>query len=132
MVAKKRVLVVDDNDIVCSVIAKVLDKRGADVVIAHSGKSAKKALHKFKHFDAVILDLIMPYASGWDILNLIRSNADTAHTPVIIFSGATISSDEKAKLAERADAFVDKETFNLAQFENTLDELLPSINGTSK
>ena len=120
----KKVLVVDDDKTVRLVIGKVAERHGANVTFACDGKEALSALSHGEQFNAVFLDLIMPHLTGWDILNSIRGNEDTATTPVVIVSGAPISEHEKDRLGRQATSFIDKESFDLTTFERMLDSLL--------
>jgi CheY-like chemotaxis protein len=126
MADKKQVLIVDDDYLVRTVIGKVAEKYGAVVTMADNGKEGRDAIGRKNDFDLVFLDLLMPQNSGWDVLDSIRSNTETADIPVVIVSGAPISDTEKQKLSEKVTTFVNKETFSLAEFERIVGDLLNS------
>jgi len=121
---KKKALIVEDDEIVCLVIGKIAEMHGVEVTIARNGKEAREALQKVEDFDILFLDLLLPYVSGWEVLDTVTSHPRTKDMPVVIVTGARISTKEKKKLLGKATAIVDKQTFSLAQFEKVLDELL--------
>jgi CheY-like chemotaxis protein len=83
------VLVVDDDDAIREVIAEVLRDEGYDVSSAGNGEQALRELRKSPHPDLVLLDLMMPVMSGWELLELLQSNADLSGIPVVVVSAMT-------------------------------------------
>ena len=80
-----RVLVVDDDPLVCTLIRKVLNRRGHDVSIATNGERGVEFFQK--HRPAVtVLDLSMPGMNGLEVLKQIRALDSSA--PVIVLTGA--------------------------------------------
>ena len=120
----KRVLVVDDDPDIRFLIAKVIEKHGAQTTLARNGKEAQQALQELEQFDLVFLDLLMPHVSGWSVLDSIKSSPTGERIPVVMVSGAPISDKEKEKLSQRVTAFVAKDTFKLAEFEELVERLL--------
>jgi CheY-like chemotaxis protein len=114
-------LIVDDNDIVRTVVQRVLERCGALVTACGDGREARK-LAKKREYDLVFLDLFLPYVDGWELLELFRSRSPK--TKVAIISGAPISQEEKDELTKRVDAFIDKDTFELPGFEALARKLL--------
>lgn len=94
-----KVLVADDNDINRIVIKKQLLKLGITATVTESGKQAVDEC-KTNVFDAVLIDLNMPFVSGYDALKLMRELPGTnmARTTVIAFT-ASITEQEKIQAA---------------------------------
>jgi hypothetical protein len=80
-VAKARVLLVDDDENIRSVISDMLDLLGHQVMAAPCGEDALKLFQKHD-FDLVITDLGMPGISGWDVVRACKEMRP--HIPVII------------------------------------------------
>lgn len=118
---RSNVLIVDDNDIVRDVIARVLKRCGAVVTTCGDGREARK-LAKKRTYDLVFLDLFLPYVDGWELLDLFRSRSPK--TKVAVISGAPIPQEEKDELAKRVDALIDKDKFELLDFEKLAKGLL--------
>jgi adenylate cyclase len=80
-----RVLVVDDNVSNRDLLARRLQRQGHTVMQAKDGDAAL-ALMEEEHFDLVLLDLMMPGISGYDVLALLKQNPRFRDIPVIIMS----------------------------------------------
>lgn len=124
MAGARKVLVVDDDESVIAVISKIAERHNAFVEIANNGKEALLAMRNSERFDAIILDLHMPGITGWDVLASIEKDPRMALVPIIIISGFPISNEDMEKLTGRATAFVNKETFDILEFESLLDQVL--------
>jgi two-component system response regulator CpxR len=83
------VLVVDDDDAIREVIAEVLRDEGYDVSSAGNGEQALTELRKPRRPDLVLLDLMMPVMSGWELLELLQESADLSKIPVVVVSAMT-------------------------------------------
>jgi class 3 adenylate cyclase len=79
------ILVVDDNAANRDLLARRLAREGYRVSAAESGASAL-ALTAAEGFDLVLLDLMMPGMSGFEVLCRLKADAGTRHIPVIMIS----------------------------------------------
>jgi two-component system, OmpR family, alkaline phosphatase synthesis response regulator PhoP len=80
------VLVVDDDEAIREVIAEVLRDEGYDVVCAANGEQALFELKKAHHPDLVLLDLMMPVMSGWEVLEELQGSQELSQIPVVVVS----------------------------------------------
>jgi len=80
---------VDDDDSIREVLAEVLRDEGYDVACASNGEQALSELRKDRQPDLMLLDLMMPVMSGWELLELLQENADLARIPVVVVSAMT-------------------------------------------
>jgi CheY-like chemotaxis protein len=80
------VLVVDDDDSIREVLSEVLRDEGYGVVCASNGAQALDELRNHGHPDLMLLDLMMPVMSGWELLELLQSSADLSRIRVVIVS----------------------------------------------
>jgi len=89
MMKKKNILAVDDMPTMLSMIRFML--RGEyQIFPANSVKDARALLERTDlQMDLVLLDLDMPVASGFELLQEIKSNPDLQHLPVIMLTGNT-------------------------------------------
>jgi signal transduction histidine kinase/DNA-binding response OmpR family regulator len=81
----RRVLVVEDEPEVATLIAEQLRPYEVDVVVVHDGDAAISMLHR-QEFDAVTLDILLGGMDGFEVLRAIRDDPDLRHTPVIVVS----------------------------------------------
>lgn len=80
------VLVVDDDEAIREVVAEVLRDEGYDVTCAENGVQALRELHKENHPDLVLLDLMMPVMSGWEVLEQLQADNELSRIPVVVVS----------------------------------------------
>jgi two-component system alkaline phosphatase synthesis response regulator PhoP len=81
-----QVLLVEDDDDAREMFATALRMTGYQVRTAADGLAGLRMLEAFDP-DVVVVDLALPIASGFDVLNELRSTERTHHTPVIAISG---------------------------------------------
>jgi two-component system, OmpR family, response regulator CpxR len=86
MAHRTSVLVVDDDQAIREVIAEVLRDEGYEVLCAENGLQALRELHKEHHPDLVLLDLMMPVMSGWEVLEELQADAELSRIPVVVVS----------------------------------------------
>ena len=79
------ILVVDDDADCCKILARLLTNMGDKAIGVSSGQLALDSL-LLRIPSLVILDLSMPDMDGMEVLRCIRSNPQTAHLPVVMFS----------------------------------------------
>jgi CheY-like chemotaxis protein len=84
------VLVVDDDDAIREIMAEILRDEGYDVVCAGNGAQALNELRKEpEHTDLMLLDLMMPVMSGWELLEELQASSPLSRIPVIVVSAMT-------------------------------------------
>ena len=83
----KRVLVVDDEPTIVSLLTLALEAEGYQVEVAVNGRDA---LDKVKQQapDAILLDVMMPVLDGWHFLEELRATPGTRQIPIIVLSAA--------------------------------------------
>jgi CheY-like chemotaxis protein len=79
------VLVVDDDRDVRDIVATVLESEGYAVRCAENGAQALAIMHGPKP-NAIVLDLMMPVMSGWELLEAVRSDGDLSSIPIVVLS----------------------------------------------
>jgi CheY-like chemotaxis protein len=81
------VLVVDDDDDIREMLSFLLEDMGHTVVTASQGKEALSTLRHGPRPDLVILDLMMPVMSGWELREQMLRDPAIASIPTIVVSG---------------------------------------------
>jgi len=118
----KRILVIEDETDIREMLSLRLKKERFDVLEAGDGASGlKKALEEQP--DLVLLDLMLPFTSGLDILRQLRNNRKTAPMPIIIVSAKGQESDIVVGLELGADDYVTK-PFNMSVLLARINALL--------
>jgi signal transduction histidine kinase len=113
----RTVLVVDDEDLVRDVVARMIEELGYAAITAADGPSALALLENHP-VDAVLVDLTMPHMSGADVITAVR--ARRPGLPVVLCSGF----DRSGRGSVAADAYLPK-PFRIDALERTLAKLLP-------
>ena len=88
------IMVVDDSLTVRKVTCRLLEREGCDVVIAKNGIEAIESLQEIIP-DVMLIDLEMPKMNGFELIEKVRANPETAHIPLIIISSRTAEKHRK-------------------------------------
>jgi two-component system response regulator PilR (NtrC family) len=96
-VEKPYVLLVDDNEATCTLIAALLH-REYTVEVAGDGLEAIEKL-KTKHYDAILLDIRMPQLDGYGVLEYLKANRP-ASIPNVLIVTASLTQRELARVRE--------------------------------
>jgi len=79
------ILVVDDNEMNRDMLSRRLRRQEYEVEVAEDGEEALRKVHETA-YDLVLLDIMMPNISGYEVLERIKSDPTTADLPVIMIS----------------------------------------------
>jgi CheY-like chemotaxis protein len=116
MDAKKRILLVDDEQINLEFFEVMLTKLGFEIEKADNGADALELVKSFRP-DLIILDNVMPRVSGWEVTKILRTDegyAEFAETPIIMFSAMDDVKDKVEGLELGADDYITK-PFNFSE-----------------
>jgi CheY-like chemotaxis protein len=120
--AARRILVVDDQESIRSVLNTALTEAGADVLEAANGADAIQTATR-EIPDLILLDIAMPGMNGWQVLEALRGVAETAGIPVVLeTSSGDFPSYEQARKHSVA-AFISK-PFRLVDVVETCRRIL--------
>ncbi len=101
------ILVVDDHESNCEILAEILKSEGYRTSIAIGGKAGMDAIVHL-HPDLIILDLMMPDISGEDVLRFVQGREDLCDTPVILVTARASEDDRLIGLEWGADDYLAK------------------------
>lgn len=82
------VLVVDDDPSVRGIVAELVAELGYDVECAENGAEALERMTMGRRPSLVLLDLVMPVMSGWELLDAIRGRVDLETMPIVVFTAS--------------------------------------------
>ena len=100
----ERILIIEDEKDVNQLLAKHLRNSGYETVSVWNGLDGMKQLQK-QHFDMILLDLMLPYKSGDEVLKEIRKDCDI---PVIVISAKDLVGTKIDLLTLGADDYITK------------------------
>ncbi len=87
---KKKVLIIEDDQIVANIYRNKFSVEGYEVEIALDGEVGLEMVKTFKP-DAIVLDLLLPKITGVEIMKQIRAEPDFEKTPVVVFSNTYLT-----------------------------------------
>jgi DNA-binding response OmpR family regulator len=120
----KRILLVEDDQYQRQAEEALLRLRGFDVAIAVDGEEALKRLAKPERPDLIVLDLIMPKLSGFEVLRRVKGNPETSSIPVIVLSNLSQESDRREVLESGAAAYLVKANLTLQEVVERIEAVL--------
>lgn len=103
----KKVLIVDDEPTIVASLEFLMSRAGYAVRVAGNGDEALEAVEAFVP-DLVLLDVMMPRRSGFEVCQRLRERPDWAHIKVVMLSAKGRESEAQKGLALGADAYVTK------------------------
>jgi DNA-binding response OmpR family regulator len=93
-VKPKRILLVEDDDALASVYQTRLQAEGFDIRRVSNGEDALANALSFAP-DLVLLDVMMPKVSGFDVLDILRNTPDTANLKIVMLTALSQDSDKE-------------------------------------
>jgi DNA-binding response OmpR family regulator len=117
-----RILVADDEPAMLSLNANFLRQKGFDVTEASDGEAAwKLALHG--DFDLLLLDVMMPGMSGWEVCKRVKQTPSTQGTAVVMLTGMGETLNDMNSPLFSADTWLDK-PFDFDELERKIRDTL--------
>jgi CheY-like chemotaxis protein len=110
---KQKVLVVEDEQDTADLLKHVLEREGYSVLQVKDGRQATALVGTVRPPSLVLLDLVIPYVSGPEVLRMIRDDPDWKQVPIIILSADSYEPDIRRALSEGATAYVTKQKGSL-------------------
>lgn len=103
----RKILVVDDEEVLVETIAYNLEQSGYQVETAATGVSALEAAHR-ESFDLIVLDIMLPGMDGLEVCRQLRREDRTATVPIIMLTAKSEEIDKVVGLEVGADDYVTK------------------------
>ena len=105
----KRVLVVEDDGEIRTLLKNYLQENGFEVVEAKDGRVASQLIEE-EHYDIILMDMMLPYKSGDILIQELRDckNKEKSRTPVIVLSAKTMKDTRLEVLRMGADDYIIK------------------------
>ena len=125
--AGRHLLVVDDDDRIRELLKEFLAREGYRVTGAAHAAAAKRLMELIE-FDLVVLDVMMPGESGFDLTTWVRSKAETSKTPVLLLTARGDPADRIEGLSRGADDYMSK-PFDPRELALRVDAILRRTGG---
>ena len=105
--AKKKILLVEDDASLAAVYRARLELEGFDIKEVHNGEDALSAAVSYRP-DLILLDVMMPKISGFDVLDILRNTPDTTNVRVIMLTALSQPKDKERAEKLGADDYLVK------------------------
>ena len=122
-VVLKKILLVEDDDALASVYTTRLDAEGFIVRRVPNGEDALSATLEF-HPDLILLDVMMPKVSGFDVLDILRNTPETANVRVIMLTALSQETDKQRALDLGVDDYLVKSQVVIADVVDKIRQRL--------
>jgi CheY-like chemotaxis protein len=104
----RRILVADDDMRTVYAVSALLRARGAEVMVADTGREALQVLNDHPDIAAVLMDVMMPEMDGYQAMRQLRTDARFAALPVIALTAKAMKGERERCVAAGATAYLAK------------------------
>ncbi len=105
--SNKKILLVEDDDALASVYQTRLEAEGLNTRRVANGEEALAAAIEYKP-DLIILDVMMPKVSGFDVLDILRNTPETTNVKIIMLTALSQESDRERAIGLGVDEYLVK------------------------
>ena len=123
----KKILAVDDEKHIVRLVQVNLERAGYEVVTASDGKEALQKVED-ENPDLVVLDVMMPYMDGFEVLQNLRRNPSTRDIPVIMLTAKAQDADVFKGWQSGVDCYLTK-PFNPMELLSFVKRIFDSMDG---
>jgi len=120
---KTQILVVDDERANREWLTEILEPAGFGVIPAIGGREAIE-LARSRHPDLVLLDLLMPEVSGFDVVEALRSERATSKTPIMVLTAKDLTEADKRQLNGRVSSILQRGSTGAADLIGLLRQVV--------
>jgi DNA-binding response OmpR family regulator len=120
--AKRKVLIVDDEPNIVTALEFLLERRGYEVRVAANGEEAMALAGTFRP-DVMLLDVMMPKRSGYEVCQRVRERPDLQHVKIVMLSAKGREAEVSKGLSLGADLYITK-PFSTQELVERIDALL--------
>jgi len=120
----KRILIADDEPNIVTSLEFLMRKAGYEVKVARDGEEALAQMEVFRP-DLVLLDVMMPKVSGYDLCQRLRSHPQWKHVKIVMLSAKGLEVEVTKGMSLGADLYVTK-PFSSSELVDKVGTLLAS------
>ena len=103
----KTVLYVEDNEFNRKIVRQLLSRTSYRLVEANDGEAGVAAARE-QQPDLILMDVQLPKMSGLDATRVLKSDATTAHIPIIVITSFALSGDDRKAMDAGASSYLAK------------------------
>lgn len=122
----KKILVVEDDDSLAAVYTTRFQAEGFDTRRVPNGEDALAATVAYRP-DLILLDIMMPKVSGFDVLDILRNTPETTNVKIIMLTALGQDSDKERAMSMGADDYLVKSQVVIADVVRKIKEHLDML-----
>ena len=126
--AATSVMVVDDEPSNRNWLVRILEPAGFEVIEASGGREAIE-LAKARPPDLVLLDLMMPEVTGFDVVEALRADPKTSQTPIMILTARHLTEADKRQLNGQVSTILSRGSVGAPDLLGLLQQVVEKTNG---
>ncbi|KKG08793.1 PAS domain-containing hybrid sensor histidine kinase/response regulator [Methanosarcina sp. 2.H.A.1B.4] len=117
-----QILIVDDDPAIVELLSSIIEKEGYEPVCAYGGREAidKTVISRP---DAILLDLMMPKFTGFDVIKALKENPETVDIPIIVCTAKDLSFEDKELLNKNVSYVMQKGNISREILLSVLDRV---------
>ncbi|MES2829491.1 MAG: response regulator [Bacteroidota bacterium] len=104
---RNKILIIEDEELTLTFLQSRIQKENYDVDVARDGNEALEKINANK-YDSIVVDLMLPFVSGFELIGHIRADDKNAETPIIVVSALSTESTIVEALSIGANDFLKK------------------------
>lgn len=121
----KTIFICDDDELLTNFYKRVLEGKDFNVEIFTNGEELINRLNASKAYPSLILlDLLMPVRSGWEVIEYIKNIEDSVEVPIIAITGISMPEKKKQNLLDQCSDVIHKGKFDINDFSDKIDSVL--------
>ncbi|MCA9364838.1 MAG: response regulator [Candidatus Moranbacteria bacterium] len=126
MAENAKILLVEDDNFIVDIYQKKLGEVGYQVTVANNGQEAIDALKKEKP-DVMLLDLVMPYMDGFEVLEAMKKEGMTDEISVILLTNLSQKEDVEKGMESGAKDYLIKSHFTPSEVVEKIKKWVPQV-----
>lgn len=131
MTEKRKILVIDDQEIIRMIVRRTLELIGYEVLVATNGNEGLK-MASIASPDVILLDVNLPDLDGFEVCAKIRSQTTTSKIPVIMMTASDEPENKKLGFEKGADDYLTKPIIGDELIAHIEEQLQSGSRGTAQ
>lgn len=119
---KKKILIVEDNDLNLKLFRDLLEAHGYETIETKEGMQALNITRTVRP-DLILMDIQLPEISGLDITKKLKADSEVSHIPIIAVTAFAMKDDEEKILRAGCQAYISK-PISITSFLDTIKKFL--------
>lgn len=119
----KKILVVEDDEVLQKALKEYISSEGFDVVCALDGETGV-AMALAEKPDLILLDIVLPKKDGYEVLQEVKANQQTTHIPIMLLTNLDSIADVEKALELGATTYLVKADYKLEEVTKKIKDIL--------